>query len=84
MPRILVRHISGDACKDISREDKLRRELAVNMEDIVTSAEDMGWNKTQLSPRSPLSLLPDPSISPVLPRPPPRATLPLPFPFTPK
>lgn len=54
MPRTLVRHVSGDACKDISREDKLRGELAVNMGDTVTGAEDMGWNKTQMSPRSPL------------------------------
>lgn len=53
LPRTLVKHVSGDACKDISREDKLRMELAVNMGDTVTSAEDMGWNKTQMSPRSP-------------------------------
>lgn len=56
LPRTLVKHVSGDACKDISREDMLRMELAVNMGDTVTSAEDMGWNKTQMSPRSPAPL----------------------------
>lgn len=53
MPRTLVKHVSRDVCKDISREDKLRKELTVNMGDTITSAEDMGWNKNQMSPRSP-------------------------------